>query len=84
MLAGELWQEAEVVFVDVGRFDGDVQDIDAGDVVCGGDAKRTRRKFVDERHAADILVEMTALFCCKFVGKCGKERRFGQGAVDGG
>ena len=84
VLARELRQKAEVVFVDARRFDEDVQDVDCGDVVGGRDAQGTRRQFVYERHAADILVEMTALFGRESVRKRGKERRFGQSAMDGG
>ena len=82
MLAGELRKKAEVVFIDAERFDGDVQDVDAGDVVGGGQAQRARGQFVDECHAADVLVEMTTLLWREPIGKRGKERRFGQSAVD--
>ena len=72
VLVGELWKEAEVVFVNAGRFDGDVQDVDAWDVVGGGQTQRARGEFVDERHTADVLVEVAALLRRESIGKRGE------------
>lgn len=84
MLAGELWDEAEVVFIDARRFDGDVQDVDAGHVVGSRKAQSAWREFVYERHAADVLIEMAALFGRESIGELGKQLRFGECATNGG
>ena len=35
VLASELWEQTQVVFIDSERFDGDVKDVDAGNIVGG-------------------------------------------------